>query len=337
MSNNFRRFNARIGIVFLFQRRVEKLLTWRRPVQTLSLLSAYTFLVLNPQLLPTVPFFAAICFILVPAFTTRHLPDHDGPPIAPPRELRAVSDMSKDFFRNLRDLQNVMDDYSTAHDTVISTIGPPTNFHDETLSTGVFLLLLGCAATLLVFSAVIPWRELLLVGGWAGIAMGHPQVQRMVFAAHDAHLVEPEKAVEKAAGGFMGRDITLNLVPETREVEIFELQRKRGEEGEYEAWVFSPNPWEPLAPQRIAEERPQGCRFFEDVQAPKGWEWGEEKWTLDLGSLVWVQERCVNGVEVEEEGERWVYDNESGNKEGRGLWRRRRWVRVVTRRYVEEK
>jgi hypothetical protein len=99
------------------------------------------------------------------------------------------------------------------------------------------------------------------------------------------------------------------------------------------------------------------------VQAPKGWEWSEKKWTLDLWSREWVEERIITGVEIETEGERWVYDieydqrgsasssepaprakgpaknlpsweeNEGGYRE-RGEWRRRRWVRMVKRRML---
>ncbi|KAJ2982480.1 hypothetical protein NUW58_g6432 [Xylaria curta] len=52
MSNNFRRFNSRIGVVFVFQARVIRLLAWRRPTHTLSFLAVYTFVCLDPSLLP---------------------------------------------------------------------------------------------------------------------------------------------------------------------------------------------------------------------------------------------------------------------------------------------
>lgn len=53
---------------------------------------------------------------------------------------------------------------------------------------------------------------------------------------------------------------------------------------------------------------PRGARFFEDVLPPAGWEWADKKWTLDLWSREWVEERIITAVEVETEGERWVYD-----------------------------
>ena len=135
----------------------------------------------------------------------------------------------------------------------------------------------------------------------------------------------------------------MDAPPEKREVEIFELQRRIGYETfaapEWEAWIFSPNAWEPTAPARIAGERVKGTRFFEDVQTPRGWEWDSKKWDVDLDSWNWVEERGVGSVEVEIEGERWVYDvdeeaeGDNGVKR-RGEWRRRRWIRTVRRKVL---
>ena len=55
MTNNFRRFNARIGIMFVFQNRLIRLFTWRTPSHTLSFLATYTFVCLDPYLLIVVP------------------------------------------------------------------------------------------------------------------------------------------------------------------------------------------------------------------------------------------------------------------------------------------
>ena len=121
--------------------------------------------------------------------------------------------------------------------------------------------------------------------------------------------------------------------------------------------MFSPTPYDPLSPQRISGARPKGTRFFEDVAPPKGWEWGDKKWILDMASREWVEQRMVQGVEVEVEGERWVADlavdeddgdekaqaqgkgkmrdwEEGSGSERMGEWRRRRWVRTVRRKVV---
>jgi len=127
------------------------------------------------------------------------------------------------------------------------------------------------------------------------------------------------------------QDITLELEPEVYEVEIFELQRllnpsstftlptstsspalsnliatAPGVKGEYEPYLFGPSPWDPMSPARLSGAVPPGTHFFEDVAAPRGWVWHDKKWNLDLMSTVFVEERCITGVEVETEGERFV-------------------------------
>ena len=293
-----------------------------------------------------------------------------GPPIAPAPTVKPVKELSKDFFRNMRDLQNSMEDFSRLHDKVISILTPYTNFSDEPLSSTLFLFASTTAGFMFVASHLIPWRFIFLIIGWVITALGHPAIQRQMVQQHHDHVAAHEEQAKTWLESWIARDIILDSAPETREVEIFELQR-RSSAGEWESWLFSASPYDPLSSARLKHERPKGTRFFEDVQPPKGWEWSEKKWALDLWSREWVEERIITGVEVETEGERWVYDiryegqeeispdvetpTNSGKaikmrplpswEEGsdveftdsergrRGEWRRRRWVRMVKRRW----
>lgn len=226
-----------------------------------------------------------------------------------------------------------MDDFSLAHDRIIALIGPPTNFSDEVLSSAVFILFFAASLVLFLSASLLPWRFIFLATGWIIFSLGHPVLQELLLDLHETHIHPQEAAVASKADGFIHSDIILDAVPEAREVEVFELQRLTGPGGEYESWIFSPTPYEPMSHARIAQERPKGTRFFEDVRCPPGWEWKDRKWTLDLGSMTWVGERYIGGVEIEEEGERWVYDRVGGEEGRRGEWRRRRWVRMVSRKY----
>ncbi|KAK4693003.1 hypothetical protein P7C71_g4308, partial [Lecanoromycetidae sp. Uapishka_2] len=358
MTNNFRRFNARF----------ERLLTWRKPSQTLSLLAVCTFVCLDPYLIAVLPVAAALLFVMVPAYLARHPPppttvtgasySMNGPPLAPPRTIKPASEMSKDFFRNMRDLQNCMDDFSTIHDLVIKKVTPPTNFSNESLSSTIFLFLFIATCLLFLVSHLLPWRFIALIGCWTAIALCHPSVQQLFLSNHEEHLAPYGRTAQSWLDAWTSHDIVLDAPPEQREVEIFELQRRKGgQNGEWESWMFSPTPYDPLSPQRISGDRPKGTRFFEDVAPPRGWEWGDKKWVLDLASREWVEERMVQGVEVEVEGERWVgdladegesyemkpigrgkakdWEENSGNTK-MGEWRRRRWVRMVRRKIVSE-
>lgn len=359
-------YGYRIGVVFVFQNRLERLLTWRTPSHTISLLAVLTFVCLDPYLFPVLSIAGALFFIMVPAYLARHPPPPQpsthsgfslaGPPLAPPRTIKPAGEMSKDFFRNMRDLQNCMADFADVHDLLNKYITPPTNFSNEPLSSTIFLFLFLAAGSLLLFAHFLPWRLITLAGCWTAVVLGHPSVQHMLQANQAEHLLPRQDQAQSWLDSWITHDIILDAPPETREVEVFELQRRKGgRSGEWENWIFSPTPYDPLSPQRISGDRPKGTRFFDDVLPPKGWEWDNKKWVLDLDSRDWVEGRMIQGVEVEVEGERWVSDladdssdaGEQGMKvksgpgweEGSGIaktgeWRRRRWVRMVRRSVI---
>ncbi|KAI1380745.1 Pex24p-domain-containing protein [Hypoxylon crocopeplum] len=383
MSNNFRRFNARIGVVFVFQARVIRLLSWRRPTHTLSFLAIYTFVCLDPYLLPLLPLTILLLAVLVPSFVARHPAAEfslsseqaigyspHGPPLAPAITVKPVKELSRDFFRNMRDLQNSMEDFSQLHDGIIRLVVPRTNFSDEALSSALFVVLFVACLFMSIASNVLPWRLIFLTLGWVVTFISHPTIQRQLQTAHEKHIHPQEEKARGWVEKWVERDVILDSAPETREVEIFELQRLSNA-GEWEPWLFSASPYDPLSAGRIARDRPVGTRFFEDVLPPQGWEWSEKKWALDLWSREWVEERIITGVEVETEGERWVYDiydeqatekvgvveqptpvkgkekpkpqppkpswEEGEDGDGRrGEWRRRRWVRLVKRKNIPE-
>lgn len=376
MSNNFRRFNARIGVVFKFQVKVVRLLSWRQPSRTMSLLAVYTFVCLDPYLISTLPLVILILGVLIPGFLARHPAPPKGtlsseqsvgysprgPPLAPAATVKPVKELSKDFFRNMRDLQNCMEDFSQGYDQVVTLLVPLTNFSDEAMSSAVFLFLVAGAGFMTITAHLMPWRCLFLVGGWAAICMGHPTVARLLATTRKEHVQAREQEARSWLDKWIVNDVILDSAPETREVEVFELQNM-SDAGEWEPWLFTPSPYDPLSHHRLAGDRPRGTRFFEDVLPPDGWEWSEKKWALDLWSREWVEERIITSVEVETEGERWVYDMyeekeeqtgvvdgseaadrirpapqaswEEGYEDGpprRGNWRRRRWVRLVKRK-----
>ncbi|EMC98827.1 hypothetical protein BAUCODRAFT_145847 [Baudoinia panamericana UAMH 10762] len=372
MSTNFRRFNARIGVVFVLQNRIIRLLTWHHATATLSFLAVYTLLCLQPRLLPAMPIIGLLLWIMMPSFLARHPAPADdtriewmfhGPPVAPPSRVRPAPELSKDFFRNMRDLQNSMDDYSRLHDAANEYITPYTNFSDEATSSALYMTLFVVGCTVLVGSSVVPWRLIALIAGWTATLFGHPELQKGLFSSDlRSNLWRRIDMLQVHVKNLIDADILLDSPSEMRQVEIFELQKYHVYSDTWEPWLFSPSPFEPLSAPRIADARAKGTQFFDDVQAPQGWSWKDKKWSLDLAGREWVEQRMITGVEVEMEGERWVYDlpaeavdslqsptkrkqkertskdtPKDGWEEGtrlaaHGEWRRRRWVRVVERK-----
>ncbi|KAJ5155376.1 hypothetical protein N7492_008179 [Penicillium capsulatum] len=335
MTNNFRRFNARIGVVFLFQSRVERLLSWKTPTHTLSFLFVYSFICLDPHLILVLPMVVLLLFIMVPAFVTRHPPppststssttpyySYEGPALAPAKTIKPASETSKDFFRNMRDLQNCMADFSDVHDATISVFAPLTNFSNEKLSSSLFL---GCAVgtvALFLTAHLLPLRFIMLAAGDAAILSNNPALQQFFKALlqefsgglEDLDSPLPGEDDEDVCGAAIPAnssaamstlerltEISLDTEPEEREVEIFEIQHRApgSSQSGWENFLFSPQPYDPLSPSRIAGDRPRGCRFFDDVRPPGGWKWKSKKWELDLDCREWVVDRMITGVGFE--------------------------------------
>lgn len=357
--------------MFVFQADAIRLFSWNVHTHTWSFLAIYTFCCLNPNLLIALPLAALLSFVMVPAFLTRHPPPPnslsfgtyamEGPASAPAPTIKPAPEMSKDFFRNMRDLQNCMEDFSVIHDAVIDHIGPITNFSDEKLSTIIFLVMFVVACVLLLTANSVPWRYVFLTAGWASVLSAHPAVNSFIVSLDLGHYNKRRESVQRLLRRWTDEDVTLDEIPETRQVEVFELQH-RNNGGDWELWVYGSSPYDPLSPIRLSGERPKGTRYFEDVRAPIGWEWSEKKWTLDLLAKEWVEERMITVVEVETDGERWVYDLSAGDvgsevgtvtlptgshsdieedlssaQKLKGAWRRRRWVRLVCRRVEKAK
>lgn len=276
---------------------------------------------------------------MVPAFITRHPPppststssttpyySYEGPALAPAKTIKPAPETSKDFFRNMRDLQNVMADFSDVHDATISVFAPLTNFANEKLSSAVFLVGAVAAAGLFMTAHLLPLRFIMLAGGNAAVLANNPKV-RLFFQGlmedvgnglDDLDLPLPEgeinhdilnAAVPSSPSAAMSAieklvDISVDTDPEEREVEIFEVQHRAPgtSESGWENFLFSPQPYDPLSPSRISGDRPRGCRFFDDVRPPAGWKWKSKKWELDLDCREWVVERMITGVGFEVPG-----------------------------------
>ena len=342
--------------MFSFQNKVERLLSWEKSSHTISFLFVYSFICLDPYLLVILPITISLLFIMVPAFLARHPPPPstsasvtpyysiDGPALAPAKTIKPASETSKDFFRNMRDLQNCMADYADLHDAAISLLAPVTNFSNENLSSATFLLCAVSAVALFLTAHLLPWRFILLAGGNAAVLSNNPTVQDffhhlandLANEGHDLNVSTgngiTDMAMPSSPSAAMSlmesfADISLDTYPEEREVEMFELQSRSLEsysESKWEHFLFTSMSYDPLSPSRIAGVRPRGCRFFEDVQPPTGWAWKSKKWELDLDCREWVVDRMITGVAFEVSGDEtandevggWVWDLSSSSSEG---------------------
>lgn len=314
------------------QDQVEDLFAWKEPAHTASFLFVFSFVCLNPYLVIALPMVLFLLFVMVPGFLVRHPPpppstatssttpyySYHGPALAPAQEIKPVPMTSHEFYENMRKTQERMAAFVDGYDAAVA-LTPIVNFADEKFSSTIFLALTITSIFVLLTAHLLPWGPLVMLGGNSVVVAKHPTVHH-----HLVHLVrslkaghhptapaEPPRMTIKDENGApllppwveSMAQITIDSYPEEREVEIFELQHKSVSPyhaaSEWDTYVFTPTPYDPLSPSRIAGDRPEGCRFFEDVRPPPGWAWKGPKWQLDLECREWVLERLITGVEFE--------------------------------------
>src|SRR5208282_3904147 len=120
---------------------------WRNPIETISAMTIFSLITINPYLLLSIPLFILLFALLIPSYQVRHpppstsvsaVPTEVTQAISPPPQLaKPVPELSRDFFMNMRDIQNTMDDFSNAYDIVRAWIMHIATFSNEPLSSTV--------------------------------------------------------------------------------------------------------------------------------------------------------------------------------------------------------
>jgi len=148
----------RIGIVFTLQEHLTAVAKWTSPAETLSYLLILSLLILHPiALFPILPVVLILANLFLPAFTARHtapqgysstnsntadttlfLSSDDGPALSPPPIFAKPAPVeSRDFLLNMKDIQNMMAEYSDFYDKVRHTVVPLGDFSNERTSSTV--------------------------------------------------------------------------------------------------------------------------------------------------------------------------------------------------------
>lgn len=197
MSTNFRKMTARTGIIYETMYTVIEIFSWKNPFFTLSALSIYSYLVLNPRLIPIAPLLFISFHIMVPAYIYRHPPDPTyikpanpipapGPPLAEAVVPKPVPEISREFFNNVVDTQNAMVDYIDAFDGIAECLQRFAFFDaDECTSSFVYTVLVGSSVVIYILLPYlieyVPWRLIFVLLGWAGAGLTHPMSKSKVI------------------------------------------------------------------------------------------------------------------------------------------------------------
>lgn len=213
MTNNFRKMTARTGIAFEIIYTFLEIISWKDPVFTTAVLAIYSFVVLNPRLVPIVPIFILLSHIMVPSYMYRHPPDStfikpvnpipaEGAALADPVIPKPVPELSREFFYNVVDTQNFMVLYIDAFDLGLEFLRRFAFFEsDECTSSLVFSVLLGSSVVIYLLTPLIiqytPWKLVFLSAGWGFAGITHPRFREQFIVPLKLHLRDTREKGKK--------------------------------------------------------------------------------------------------------------------------------------------
>ncbi|CAX42982.1 peroxisomal integral membrane peroxin, putative [Candida dubliniensis CD36] len=235
---------------------------------------------------------------------------------------------------NLRDFQNLTTDILKGINNAEKFYYETGGFKDERLSTFIFYGVLLSTFGILFVGKYVPWRLIFIQGGWTGAILCHPNCKKFLVEASKAR--KARAAIEKAKKEeesvpeiiikdandtitqFDRNDIIVDDSPETRIVEIYELQIKSILKHSWAFYRYSTTIYDKNNKARIAGKRPPGVDHLSKVYPPNDWKFDfglVNKWNLDTEPNEFIRERSLNPnlfIVKNNESQGWIYDNMEG-------------------------
>lgn len=214
--------------------------------------------------------------------------------------------------------------------------GPASFTGDERLGSTIFIMVFWGTILAVVAASFLSLNVAAAGAGWSMVLLAHPEIKKNVKEFEHQYLSGQEEALEELIEKFEHADVSSyneacggdDTPEEERDVEVFELQRQGLTPRMWDPWVYTPMIYSERSAYRLAENRPPGSTFLEEIQPPPGWYFRDESpWLLDTNTKGWVMDRACRNVEIDVD-DHWAYDYKNDE---RGEWRRRRWIRQCFR------
>lgn len=348
LIQNLKDLTAKMGGIFEAQDSVVRLLTWRNPSGTVTMLILLTMIFFNPMYLIIFPMLYIMYVMMVPGYMRRHPLRRTLYPVRkaigksllidiangsipinskPPRNVdqhRADSESERgenvnngaELVANIRDFQNS----TTSLLSILSSLERfkygTTGFKDERYSTLVFLAYFIGFCMLGLISPFVNWSLIISLASWFGMLVIHPKLlprlKKIVNTNADCHSKKIIKDSEK-------HDVILDEPPEVRLVEVFEIYERGITPRHWDFFKISNQVFDLSDKYRKLQNPPPGVADLSEVLPPKTWSFDENsKWEVDYDVEKWSFER---GLMLPKQNEFLVDD----------MFKRRRLTRKVLR------
>lgn len=250
---------------------------------------------------------------------------------------------------NMRDLQNLTTDLLDSLEKGETLATDILSFKNERLSTVVFFIVILLTLVVFFLGQFIPWKLIFISMGYIVLSVLHPGAKDVIAALskgqnNSKSQAAPRIIVPKAKPGqFLEamefENIIVDNEPDTRVVEIFELQAKDIFKHEWSLFAYSKRIYDWKDPVRISGRYPHGVNHLRKVLPPKEWKYDfgyASNWFIDTDPITFITDRRLDQthLSVREEDmdtEGWIYDNIPLDQENVKEFRRRRLYRTCYR------
>lgn len=202
---------------------------------------------------------------------------------------------------NLRDLQSFTTSLIKVIDSWAAMVDETVMFNDEWLTTVIFLGSLVLFLVLNFFGGLINWSLLSSAMVWFAVILFHPRIYPYTIGYYlrwkednkerlSESMLPQQRGVKPKFKSLFKRviEIVADEKPQTRDVEIFEIDKEGVVPGTWELFMFSSTDFGLNDTFRKAQRQPPGVDSLGAVMAPKGWIFDpNSKWEIDRDVKSW--------------------------------------------------
>ncbi|EDO19199.1 hypothetical protein Kpol_1050p57 [Vanderwaltozyma polyspora DSM 70294] len=333
LGRNMGKLGSKMTAMFDMQETVIRLITWRNPSGTVTLLISMTMLFYNPIILLLLPLVTLMYMVMIPGYIHRH-PLHRA--IYPSRtsygrsllEDIASSGPSNAWYPNntlvesLNELQsgdsgatsNFSDTNSVSHSmAVVMNLRDVQNITTSLVqvSQATDKFIYGAAgfkderrSTILFFTCFLATGCLWALAPYINWSFFFSFNTWLILICihpnireHLLKLMESDKVEEgrKALEKKERYDVILDEKPEVKHVEIFEILEQGITPHHWKFYKFSNQVFDPHDQYRKLQQPPPGVDNLKDIEPPRTWYFDENApWEVDPNAKKWSEERGLN-------------------------------------------
>lgn len=266
ISKVFIQFNLRVSIIFNFMDGFIRFIKWDNEYFTIGILMILTHFILHPFLISIILVFIFFTKILMKNFLSlfpsenqnisrqfKNNPISSNQNSIELKELKLVSEFSKDFILNLTDIQNIMIKYILVYDFFFNIFFDFLKYENVNMKNLILIILLSFIIAILIFhdlvisflsNKIFFLKAIFIFLIWTILFLTNPKVEKKIVNLIDKKQLKILQDLLTEKISYLSNDIFVEDKKKSlslKQVEIFELQVYNKSMKQWEFIGFSNN------------------------------------------------------------------------------------------------